>query len=73
MVEPSGYQSYLTIQNETAGLADLHSRDVCTCQMEVMISAVGALAKEALYTVKGLLFIEGNQSEVCDFELRARQ
>ncbi|MFL6510366.1 MAG: hypothetical protein ACJ700_04175, partial [Nitrososphaera sp.] len=29
--------------------------------------------KEALYTVKGLLFIEGNQSEVCEFELRARQ
>ena len=73
MVEPSGYQSYLTIQNQTVDLADLHSRDSRTCQMEVMISAVGAPAKEALYTVKGLLFIEGDQSDVREFELSVRQ
>jgi hypothetical protein len=41
--------------------------------MEVVISAAGAPAKEALYTVKGILFIEGNQSDVREFELRVRQ
>ena len=73
VIEPSGYQSYLTIQNQTVQLPDLHSRDARTGQIEVVISAAGAPAKEAVYTVKGVLFIEGNQSDVREFELRVRQ
>lgn len=73
VIEPSGYQSYLTIQNQTVQLPDLHSRDARTGQMEVVISAAGAPAKEALYTVKGMLFVEGNQSDIREFELRVRQ
>ena len=73
VIEPSGYQSYLTIQNQTVQLPDLHSRDARTGQMQVVISAAGAPAKEAVYTVKGVLFIEGNQSDVREFELRIRQ
>ncbi|MDQ3851538.1 MAG: hypothetical protein M3299_01750 [Thermoproteota archaeon] len=73
VIEPSGYQSYLTIQNQTVQLPDLHSRDARTGQIEVVISAAGAPAKEAVYTVKGILFIEGNQSDVREFELRVRQ
>ena len=73
VIEPSGYQSYLTIQHHTVQLPDLHSRDARTGQMEVVITAAGAPAKEALYTVKGILFIEGNQSDVREFELRVRQ
>jgi NhaP-type Na+/H+ or K+/H+ antiporter len=73
VIEPSGYQSYLTIQNQTVQLPDLHSKDARTGQMEVVISAAGAPAKEALYTVKGVLFVEGNMSDVREFELRVRQ
>jgi hypothetical protein len=73
VIEPSGYQSYLTIQNQTVQLPDLHSKDARTGQMQVVISAAGAPAKEAVYTVKGVLFIEGNQSDVREFELRIRQ
>jgi hypothetical protein len=73
VIEPSGYQSYLTIQNQTVQLPDLHGRDARTGQMQVVISAAGAPAKEAVYTVKGVLFIEGNQSDVREFELRIRQ
>lgn len=73
VIEPSGYQSYLIIQNQTVQLPDLHSRDARTDQIEVVISAAGAPAKEAVYTVKGVLFIEGNQSDVREFELRVRQ
>lgn len=73
VIEPSGYQPYLTIQNQTVHLPDLHSRDARTGQIEVMISAAGAPAKEAVYTVKGVLFIEGNQSDIREFELRVRQ
>ena len=73
VIEPSSYQSYLTIQNQTVQLPDLHSRDARTGQIEVVISAAGAPAKEAVYTVKGVLFIEGNQSDVREFELCIRQ
>ena len=73
VIEPSGYQSYLIIQNQTVNLPDLHSRDARTGQMEVVISAADAPAKEALYTVKGVLLVEGNQSDVREFELRVRQ
>jgi hypothetical protein len=73
VIEPSGYQSYLTIQNQTVQLPDLHGRDARTGQMQVVINAAGAPAKEAVYSVKGLLFIEGNQSDVREFELRIRQ
>jgi hypothetical protein len=73
VIEPSGYQSYLIIQNQTVQLPDLHGRDARAGQMEVVINAAGAPAKEAVYTVKGLLLIEGNQSDVREFELRVRQ
>lgn len=56
VIEPSGYQSYLTIQNQTVQLAELHSRDTRTGQIEATISAAaGAQAKEAVYTVKEIL------------------
>jgi hypothetical protein len=48
VIEPSGYQSYLILQNQTVHLPDLHSRDARTGQMEVVISAAGSLAKEAI-------------------------
>ena len=73
VIEPSSYQPYLTIQNQTVQLPDLHSRDARTGQIQVVINAAGAPAKEAVYTVKGILFIEGNQSDVREFELRVRQ
>jgi NhaP-type Na+/H+ or K+/H+ antiporter len=73
VIEPSGYQSYLIIQNQTVNLPDLHSRDARTGQMEVVISAADAPAKEALYTVKGVLLVEGKQSDVREFGLRVRQ
>ena len=73
IIEPSSYQPYLTIQNQTTELPDLNAKDARTGQMQVVISAVSAPAKEALYTVKGVLFVEGKQSDVRQFEFRVRQ
>jgi hypothetical protein len=56
VIESSGYQSYLTIQNQTVPLVELHSRDTRTGQIEATISAAaGVQAKEAVYTVKEIL------------------
>jgi hypothetical protein len=73
VIEPSSYQPYLSIQNQTTELPDLHSKDARTGQMQVVISAASAPAKEAVYAVKGVLFVEGKQSDVREFEFRVRQ
>ena len=51
VIEPSGYQSYLIMQNQTVHLLDLHGRDARTGLMEVVISAAGAPVREALWVV----------------------
>jgi hypothetical protein len=73
VIEPASYQPYLTIQNQTTELPDLHSKDARTGQMQAVISAASAPAKEAVYTVNGVLFVEGKQSDVKQFEFRVRQ
>jgi hypothetical protein len=73
VIEPASYQPYLIIQNQTTELPDLHGKDARTGQMQVVITAVSAPAKEAVYTVKGVLFVEGKQSDVKEFEFRVRQ
>jgi hypothetical protein len=73
VIEPSSYEPYLTIQNQTTELPDLYGKDARTGQMQAVINAVNAPAKEALYTVKGVLFVEDKQSDVKDFEFRVRQ
>lgn len=73
MIEPSGYQPYLSVNKQTVELPDLRSKDARTGQMSFTITAASAPAKEALYTVKGVLIAEGAQSDVREFELRIRQ
>jgi hypothetical protein len=73
VVEPSGYQPYLSIDKPIIELPDLQSRDARTGQMQITITATSAPAKEAVYTVKGVLFAEGVQSDLKEFELRIRQ
>jgi len=41
--------------------------------MQVVIKAVSAQAREAIYAVKGVLFVEGNQPDVNYFDFRTRQ
>ena len=73
VVEPSGYQPYLSIDRPAIELPDLQSKDARTGQMQVTITATNVPAIEAVYTVKGVLFVEGVQSDVREFELRIRQ
>jgi hypothetical protein len=73
IIEPSSYQPYLSINKPTVNLPALQSKDARTGQMQIMITAVSAPAKEAVYTVKGALFAEGKQSDVREFALRIRE
>jgi hypothetical protein len=73
VVEPSGYQPYLSISDPTIELPVLQSKDARTGQMQVAITATSAPAKEAVYVVKGVLLVEGKQTDVRDFELKIRE
>jgi hypothetical protein len=73
VIEPAGYEPYLSVDRPTVQLPYLQGKDARTGQMQVTISATGAPALEALYTVKGVLLVEGVQSDVREFQLRIRQ
>jgi len=73
VIEPSGYQPYLSIDRPTIELQDLQGKDARAGQMQVTITAVSAPAIEATYKVKGVLVVEGKQSDVREFELKIRQ
>jgi hypothetical protein len=72
-IEPSSGYQFLSIDKSTVDLPDLQGKDARTGEMQVVITATGAPAKEALYVVKGVLMVEGEQSDVRDFELKIRE
>lgn len=73
VIEPPSYQPYLSIDRPSVQLPELQGKDARTGQMQVAITANGAPAREAVYTVKGVLFVEEMQTDVREFELRVRQ
>lgn len=73
VIEPSGYQPYLSIDRPSIELSDLQSKDARTGQTQITITAANAPAREAVYDVKGVLFAEGVQTDVKEFKLRIRE
>jgi hypothetical protein len=73
IIEPSGYQPYLSISDPTIELPRLQGKDARTGEIQVMITATSAPAKEAVYTVKGVLMAEGHQTDQRDFDLKIHQ
>jgi len=73
VIEPSVDRQILSIDRPTVELPNLQSKDARTGQMQVTITAVSAPAIEAVYTVKGVLVVEGSQSDVREFKLKIRQ
>ena len=73
VIEPSVNRQILSIDRPTVELPDLQSKDARTGQMQVTITAVSAPAIEAVYTVKGMMVVEGSQSDVREFKLKIRQ
>lgn len=73
-IEPSSsYQPYLLIDKPTVILPALTGKDSQTGQNQVTITAAGSPAKEATYTVKGVLYVDGMQTDVREFDLKIRQ
>lgn len=73
VIEPSSSEGFMSVNRPTIDLQDLQGRDARTGEMQVVITATGAPAKEALYVVKGILVVEGKQADIRQFDLRVRQ
>ena len=72
-IESAGYEQFLSIQNQTTVLTSLPAKDAATGEIRVPITATGSPAKEAVYVAKGILFVEGVQTDVRQLELRIHQ
>ena len=73
VIEPDGYHQYLSISDPVVELPAMQAKDARTGEQRVSILANSLPAKEAVYDVKGVLLVEGKQSDVRQFELRIRQ
>jgi hypothetical protein len=72
-IESPGYDQFLSIQNQTTLLTSLSAKDAATGETTVPITATGSPAKEAVYVVRGILLVEGVQSDVRELELKINQ
>lgn len=68
-IEPSGYESYLSISNSTIELPTFLGKDARTGEVKDSITAIASPAKEAVYVVKGMVFVKDTQTDIKEFPL----
>lgn len=72
-IEPFNAQQYFSISKQSTELSRLDGKDARSGQKDVMITATGTPAKEAVYTVKGILYAEGKLTDTRVFDLKVKQ
>ena len=72
-IEPSGYEPYLSINNSPIQLPVFLGKDARTGEVKVSITATASPAKEAVYVVKGTVFVNDAQTDIKEFSLTIRQ
>lgn len=73
LIEPSSAQTYLSIDKPTVVLPILNGKESRTGEVQLSITATGSPAKEAVFVVKCVLYVEGFQTDVREFDLKVRQ
>jgi hypothetical protein len=72
-LEPSGYEPYVSISNSPLQLPVFLGKDARTGEVNISISATSSPAKEAVYVVKGAVFVNDVQTDIKEFPLTIRQ
>jgi hypothetical protein len=72
-LEPSGYEPYVSISNSPIQLPVFLGKDARTGEVNVSITATASPAKEAVYDVKGMVFVKDTQTDIKEFPLTIRQ
>ena len=72
-IEPSGYEPYVSISNSPIQLPVFLGKDARTGEVNISITATASPAKEAVYVVKGIVFVNDAQTDIREFPLTIRQ
>jgi hypothetical protein len=57
-IEPSSYEPFLSRSNSTIEIPVFLGKDARTEEIKVSVTATRSSAKEAVYVLKGLVFVE---------------
>jgi hypothetical protein len=72
-IEPFGYEPYVSISNSPIQLPVFLGKDARTGEVNISITATASPAKEAVYVVKGMVFVDDAQTDIREFPLTIRQ
>ncbi len=72
-IEPSGYEPYVSISNSPIQLPVFLGKDARTGEVNISMTATASPAKEAVYVVKGMVFVNDAQTDIREFPLTIRQ
>ena len=72
-IEPSGYEPYVSISNSPIQLPVFLGKDARTGEVNISITATASPAKEAVYVVKGIVFVKDTQTDIKEFPLTIHQ
>ena len=72
-IEPSGYEPFLSISNSNIEVPVFLGKDARTGEIKVFFTATGSPAKEAVYALKNMVFVEQTLSDVKEFRLTIHQ
>jgi hypothetical protein len=72
-LEPSGYEPYVSISSSPIQLPGFLGKDARTGEVNVSITATASPAKEAVYVMKGKVFVDDVQTDIKEFPLTIRQ
>src|SRR5215218_2458263 len=73
-IDPPGYEPYISISNSPIQLPVFLGKDARAGEVKVSITATTSPpAKEAVYGVKGMVFVKDTQTDIKEFPLTIRQ
>jgi hypothetical protein len=73
-IDPPGYEPYISISNSPIQLPVFLGKDARAGEVKVSITATAPPpAKEAVYGVKGMVFVKDTQTDIKEFPLTIRQ
>jgi hypothetical protein len=73
-IDPPGYEPYISISNSPIQLPVFLGKDARAGEVKVSITATESPpAKEAVYGVKGMVFVKDTQTDIKEFPLTIRQ
>ncbi|MFL6409017.1 MAG: hypothetical protein ACJ71F_18390 [Nitrososphaeraceae archaeon] len=72
-IEPTSYESYLSISNSSIQLPAFLGKDARTGEVKDSITATATPAKEAVYIVKGIVLVNDIQTDIKEFPLTIYQ